>query len=100
MVPLSAHPEQAGETVDDQDHRAGAQTDKRGRERQQRLLDAHVMQIGPIRSRSGSSRALAFGFGISTSGGTEKAIAFFSATPGVEFIASFFGRYDLVAPSV
>lgn len=67
------------------------------RNRVMRLLDARVMQIGPIRSRSGSSRALAFGFGISTSGGTEEAIDFFSATPGVEFIASCFGRYDLVA---
>ncbi|WP_426979747.1 Lrp/AsnC family transcriptional regulator [Pseudarthrobacter sp. O4] len=67
------------------------------RNRVMRLLDARVMQIGPIRSRSGSSRAMAFGFGISTSAGTEEAIAFFSATPGVEFIASCFGRYDLVA---
>jgi len=67
------------------------------RNRVMRLLDARVMQIGPIRSRSGSSRAMAFGFGISTSAGTEEAIAFFSATPGVEFIASCFGRHDVVA---
>lgn len=62
-----------------------------------RLLDARVMQIGPILRRSGSSRAMAFGFGVSASSGTEEAVNFFSATPGVEFIATCFGRYDLVA---
>ncbi|GAB2712859.1 Lrp/AsnC family transcriptional regulator [Arthrobacter bambusae] len=62
-----------------------------------RLLEARVMQIGPIRSRSGSSRSMAFGFGISTAAGTEEAVDFFSATPGVEFIASCLGRHDLVA---
>ncbi|WP_168404718.1 Lrp/AsnC family transcriptional regulator [Arthrobacter silvisoli] len=62
-----------------------------------RLLEARVMQIGPIRSRSGSSRALAFGFGISTAGGSAEAVDFFAATPGVEFIASCLGRHDLVA---
>jgi DNA-binding Lrp family transcriptional regulator len=62
-----------------------------------RLLDARVMQIGPILSRSGSSESLAFGFGVSTSGGTAEAIDFLAATPGVEFIATCFGRYDLVA---
>lgn len=62
-----------------------------------RLLEARVMQIGPVRSRSGSSSSMAFGFGISTSGGTEEATEYFSATSGVEFIASCFGRYDLVA---
>lgn len=67
------------------------------RNRVMRLLDARVMQIGPILSRSGSSNAMAFGFGISTSAGTKETIEFFSAIPGVEFIASCFGRHDLVA---
>ncbi len=62
-----------------------------------RLLEARVMQIGPILSRSGSSQSLAFGFGISTSSGTGEAIDFLAATEGVEFIATCFGRYDLVA---
>lgn len=67
------------------------------RTRMLRLLDARVMQIGPIISRSGSSRSMAFGFGVTTVSGTEEAVQFFSNTPGVEFIASCFGRHDLLA---
>ncbi|WP_427019028.1 Lrp/AsnC family transcriptional regulator [Pseudarthrobacter sp. P1] len=62
-----------------------------------RLLESRVMQIGPILSRTGSSCSMAFGFGITTVSGTEEAVEFFSNTPGVEFIASCFGRHDLVA---
>ncbi|WP_026555846.1 Lrp/AsnC family transcriptional regulator [Arthrobacter sp. 35W] len=62
-----------------------------------RLLESRVMQIGPIINRTGSSGSMAFGFGITTVSGTEEAVEFFSNTPGVEFIASCFGRHDLVA---
>jgi DNA-binding Lrp family transcriptional regulator len=62
-----------------------------------RLLEARVMQIGPIRVRTRGSNFMAFGFGITTNSDRQEAADFFSSTPGVEFIATCFGRYDLVA---
>ncbi|WP_231497390.1 Lrp/AsnC family transcriptional regulator [Arthrobacter sp. MA-N2] len=62
-----------------------------------RLIDARVMQVGPVRSRSASSKSMAFGLGISTISGTEEVVDFFGRTPGLEFLATCFGRHDLVA---
>lgn len=61
-----------------------------------RLLDARIMQVGPILSRSGSSQSMAFGLGVSVSTDTAEAIDLLAATPGVEFVANCLGRYDLV----
>lgn len=62
-----------------------------------RLINAHVMQIGAIRTREGESFSVAAGFGIRTQGGTAEAAEFFSGCPGVEFVATCLGRFDMVA---
>lgn len=67
------------------------------RARMHRLLEANVMQIGAIRRRMDTSRAMAFGLGITTSEPAAEAVAYLQELPGVEFIAKCIGRYNLIA---
>ncbi|GLB67879.1 AsnC family transcriptional regulator [Arthrobacter mangrovi] len=62
-----------------------------------RLIDANVMQIGAIRRRAETSQAMAFGFGISTSGNVDQAVDYLQQVAGTEFIAKCLGRYNLIA---
>lgn len=62
-----------------------------------RLIDANVMQIGAIRRRAETSQAMAFGFGVSTSGNVDQAVDYLQQAAGTEFIAKCLGRYNLIA---
>ncbi|QTG79571.1 Lrp/AsnC family transcriptional regulator [Arthrobacter crystallopoietes] len=61
-----------------------------------KLINANVMQIGAIRRRADTSQAMAFGFGLSTSG-IEEAVRYLEDVPGAEFIVKCFGHYNLIA---
>ncbi|WP_427135836.1 Lrp/AsnC family transcriptional regulator [Pseudarthrobacter sp. S9] len=67
------------------------------RTRMLRLIDNGVMQIGAIRRRSGSDRFMTYGFGVSTVAETDEVVDYFSNLPGIEFIATTFGRHDMLA---
>ncbi|MHC6219528.1 Lrp/AsnC family transcriptional regulator [Arthrobacter sp. MMS24-S77] len=67
------------------------------RTRVMRLISSNVIRIAATRLRTGS---LAVGFGIRTSGLHDDAVAFFSALPGAEFVATCIGRYDFIATVV
>ncbi|BCW44854.1 AsnC family transcriptional regulator [Arthrobacter sp. StoSoilB5] len=67
------------------------------RTRVMRLIGSNVIRIGATRLRPGS---LAIGFGVRTSGAPDEAIAYFSALPETEFVATCIGRYDFIATVV
>ncbi|MPV89619.1 AsnC family transcriptional regulator, partial [Georgenia ruanii] len=62
-----------------------------------RLLDAHVMRVGAIRSRHGGSASFVFGMGISPAGGVPAVLDLLASVDGVEFVARTVGRYAMVA---
>jgi DNA-binding Lrp family transcriptional regulator len=67
------------------------------RVRLQRLLETGVVQIGAIPRRSDDTLDLVFGIGINIRGEPAAAVQTLKAAPGLEFIASTVGRFDLVA---
>lgn len=67
------------------------------RARVQRLVSRHIIHIGAIRQRTHMNRDLLFGFGICVKGSAEPVIALLSRHPGIEFLATTSGRFDLIA---
>ncbi len=67
------------------------------RTRLQRLLESGVVQIGAIPRRSDMTDDLVFGLGVNARGDRSGVIQLLKAAPGLEFIASTVGRFDLVA---
>ena len=67
------------------------------RVRLQRLLETGVVQIGAIPRRSDMTDDLVFGIGIILRGDVTAAEQALKAAPGLEFIATTLGRFDLVA---
>jgi DNA-binding Lrp family transcriptional regulator len=67
------------------------------RVRLQRLLETGVVQIGAIPRRTEDTLDLVFGIGINIRGEPDTAVQTLKAAPGLEFIASTVGRFDLVA---
>jgi DNA-binding Lrp family transcriptional regulator len=67
------------------------------RTRLQRLLESGVVQIGAIPRRSDMTDDLVFGLGVNARGDRSGVIELLKAAPGLEFIASTIGRFDLVA---
>lgn len=68
------------------------------RSRVLRLLDANIMQVGAIESRSDESGTIVFGSGMSLAGhGADSVVELLAGIEGVEFVARTIGRYSLVA---
>ncbi|ALE04460.1 hypothetical protein AL755_01925 (plasmid) [Arthrobacter sp. ERGS1:01] len=68
------------------------------RSRVLRLLDANIMQVGAIESRSDTSGTIVFGCGMSLAGNESAAVVeHLAGVDGVEFVARTIGRYAMVA---
>jgi DNA-binding Lrp family transcriptional regulator len=67
------------------------------RSRIARLIASGAMKIGVVLGRDQLSSELVFGFGFSLSGDQEQLITRLKTVPGIEFLATTVGRYDLVA---
>lgn len=68
------------------------------RSRVLRLLDANIMQVGAIESRSDESGTIVFGSGMSLAGDeADSVVELLAGIEGVEFVARTIGRYSLVA---
>ena len=66
------------------------------RDRVTRLLEAGAMQIGVVRGRNSTGTELVFGFGMTTSGERTRLLDLLRDQPGLEFLSTTVGRYDLV----
>lgn len=66
------------------------------RDRVARLLDSGAMQIGVVRGRNSAGSELVFGFGFTTATPHPQLLELLRAQPGLEFLSSTVGRYDLV----
>jgi len=67
------------------------------RVRLQRLLESGVVQIGAIPRRSDMTDDLVFGIGINARNTSAVVLQALKDAPGLEFMATTVGRYDLVA---
>lgn len=66
------------------------------RDRVARLLDSGAMQIGVVRGRNSAGSELVFGFGFTIATPHPALLDLLRAQPGLEFLSSTVGRYDLV----
>ncbi len=67
------------------------------RARVQRLLERRVIRIGAIRRRTHMTHDLLFGVGVCMQAATEPAVALLRDHPGLEFLATVSGRFDVMA---